>query len=59
MSFALYLIGFAIVIAGVAWGMSAAHIAPLYIGITCVILFGVGMVMGVSRTRAKDPPPGK
>ena len=56
MSFTLYLIGFAIIIAGVAWAMSAAHIAPLYIGITCVILLGIGIVMGVSRTRAKDPP---
>lgn len=56
MSFALYLIGFAIFIAGVAWAMSTVHIAPLYIAITCVILFGLGIVMGVSRTRAKDPP---
>ena len=56
MSFALYLIGFALVIAGVAWGMSTAGIAPLYIGIVCVILLGLGIVSGVSRTRAKDPP---
>lgn len=56
MSFALYLVGFAVVIAGVAWGMSTAGIAPLYIGIACVILFGLGIVTGVSRTRAKDPP---
>lgn len=56
MSFALYLVGFAIVIAGVAWGMSTAGIAPLYIGIVCVILLGLGIVSGVSRTRAKDPP---
>lgn len=56
MSFALYIIGFFIVIAGVAWGMSTAHIAPLYIAITCVILFGLGIVTGVGRTRSKDPP---
>ncbi len=56
MSFALYLVGFAIVIASVAWGMSTAGIAPLYIGIACVILLGLGIVTGVSRTRAKDPP---
>ena len=56
MSFALYLLGFAIVIGGVAWAMSTAHVATLYIAITCVILFGIGIVSGVSRTRAKDPP---
>jgi hypothetical protein len=56
MSFALYLVGFVVVIAGVAWGMSTAGIAPLYIGIVSVILFGLGVVSGVSRTRSKDPP---
>lgn len=56
MSFALYLLGFVILIAGVAWGMSTAGIAPLYIGIACVILLGLGVVSGVSRTRSKDPP---
>ncbi len=56
MSFALYLVGFAIVIAGVAWGMSTAGIATLYIGIACVILLGLGIVTGVSQTRTKDPP---
>lgn len=56
MSFTLYLVGFALVIAGVAWGMSTAGIAPLYIGIVSVILLGLGVVSGVSRTRSKDPP---
>jgi hypothetical protein len=26
-----------------------------YIGITCVILLGLGILTGVSRTRSKDP----
>lgn len=56
MSFALYVIGFVIVIAGVAWGMSTAGISTLYIAITCVILLGLGILTGVSKTRSKDPP---
>jgi hypothetical protein len=36
--------------------MTTAGIASLYIIITCVILFGLGILTGVSRTRAKDPP---
>lgn len=56
MSFGLYLVGFLILIGGVAWGMDQAGIAPVWIGITAVILFGLGMVSGVGRTRAKDPP---
>jgi len=56
MSFALYLVGFVIVIAGVAWAMTTAGIGSLYIGIASVILLGLGILTGVSRTRSKDPP---
>lgn len=56
MSFALYIIGFLLVIVGVAWGMSTAGISTLYIAITCIILLGLGILTGVSKTRSKDPP---
>ena len=56
MSFGIYLIGFAIVIGGIAWGLSVAHVPALYIGIGCVILLGIGILTGVSRTRQKDTP---
>jgi hypothetical protein len=56
MSFALYLIGLALFIAGIAWGLSTMGVAQLYIGIVCVILLGLGVMLAVSRTRAKDPP---
>ena len=54
MSFALYLIGFVIFAAGVAWAMNTAGIAPLYIGIAVVILVGLGIMAGVTKTRTKD-----
>jgi Zn-dependent protease with chaperone function len=56
MSFALYLIGLLLLVAGIAWAMGTFGLAPLYIGITCVIVLGIGIMMAVSRTRAKDPP---
>ena len=56
MSFSLYLVGFVILIGGIAWGLSAMHVQVTYIMITCVILVGVGILMGVSKTRQKDPP---
>ena len=56
MSFALYIIGFVIVIAGVAWALVTAHVPTLYVMITCVIMLGLGILTGVSRTRSKDPP---
>jgi len=58
MSFAIYLIGFVLLIAGVAWALVTAGVATLYIGITCLILLGIGILTGATRTRAKDPPAG-
>jgi hypothetical protein len=58
MSFALYLLGFVIFVAGVAWGLSVAGVPQLYIAIAVVILVGLGIFTGVSRTRAKDPSAG-
>jgi hypothetical protein len=55
MSFALYLTGFIIFIAGVAWALVTAGVPTLYVGIGSVILLGIGMFTGVSRTRGKDP----
>jgi hydrogenase/urease accessory protein HupE len=51
MSFALYLVGFLVVIVGVAWGLSEIGVPSVWIAIACVILLGLGIVMGVSRTR--------
>jgi uncharacterized membrane protein len=56
MSFMLYIIGFVIFTAGVAWAMSTAGVSSLWVGITCVILLGLGILTGVSKTRSKDPP---
>lgn len=55
MSFGLYLLGFVILIGGVAWGLIVAGISPLYVAIACVILLGIGILTGVTRTRPKDP----
>ncbi|MES3036012.1 MAG: hypothetical protein V4813_18555 [Gemmatimonadota bacterium] len=56
MSFPIYLVGFLLVIGGVAWGLTVAGVPTLYIGIACVILVGIGIITGVSKTRMKDPP---
>ncbi len=54
MSFALYIVGFLILIAGVAWALTVAGVPQLYIIIACVIMAGLGIVTGVSKTRTKD-----
>lgn len=55
MSLTIYLIGFVIVIAGVAWGLVTAGVSTLYVMIGCVILLGIGILTGATRMRAKDP----
>jgi hypothetical protein len=55
MSFVIYLIGFAVFIGGVAWGLVTAGVPTLYVAIASVILLGIGILTGVSRTRSKDP----
>jgi len=56
MSFPIYLLGFALVVGGIAWGLSVAGVPTLYIVIACVVLVGIGILSGVSKTRMKDPP---
>lgn len=55
MSFALYIIGFMLIIAGVAWALVTAGVAMFKIAIACIILLGIGVLTGVIHTRPKDP----
>jgi len=55
MSFAIYLVGFVLLTGGVAWGLVTAGVPALYVAIACVILVGLGIISGVSKTRSKDP----
>jgi hypothetical protein len=57
MSFTLYMLGFIIVIVGLAWGAMVAGVPQTYILIGAVILLGIGIISAVKRTRPKDPPP--
>jgi len=54
MSFAIYLLGLAILLGGIAWGLVLAGLAVKYIVIACLIIGGIGVMKAVSRTRAKD-----
>jgi len=56
MSFALYILGLAVLLGGIAWGLIAAGLAATYVAIACLIVAGIGIMMAVSRTRLKDPP---
>lgn len=56
MSFALYILGFLILIGGVAWALVTAGVSTLYVMIACVILLGIGILSAVTHTRSKDRP---
>ena len=55
MSFALYLLGFALMIMGVAYGAHMAKVPTHWIVVAVVTLVGIGIMTGVSRTRMRDP----
>ncbi|WP_041675030.1 hypothetical protein [Ramlibacter tataouinensis] len=57
MSFALYMIGFLVFMAGVVWAAVVVGVPQLYIAIGALILLGIGIFTAVSRTRVKNQPP--
>lgn len=55
-SFGIYLIGFIVFIIGVAIGAHLLGAPPMWIGVGVIILIGIGILTGVSRTKRPDPP---
>ena len=56
MSFAIYIIGFLVLIGGLAYGASMAGLGTQWIVAGALVLLGMGLAMGATRTRQKDPP---
>jgi hypothetical protein len=54
MSFGIYAIGFAIVIAGLAYGAHLMHMPTHWIVTGAIVLLGIGILSGVKATRQKD-----
>jgi hypothetical protein len=54
MSFGIYMIGFLIMIIGLAMGAYMMHIQAQWIGIGVVVLIGLGILLGVTSTRRRD-----
>jgi hypothetical protein len=57
-SFAIYLIGFVTMIGGLAYGASRLGAPPVWIAIGATVMAGLGILMGVTRTKRPDPPAG-
>lgn len=54
MSFGIYIVGFIILIVGLAMAAHMLHISNQWIGIGVVVLAGIGIISGVTRTRRPD-----
>ena len=55
MSFAIYAIGFVLVIGGLIYGAHLMHVPAHWIVVGAIVLLGLGVLSGVKATRQKDP----
>lgn len=55
-SFSTYLIGFIVLIIGLAVAARLLGVPDLWIGVGVIVMIGIGILTGTSRTKTKDPP---
>lgn len=55
MSFGLYMVGFLVLILGIAYGLHLANVPTQWIAVGVVVLLGLGILKGVTHTRQRDP----
>jgi len=56
MSFGIYIVGYIILITGLATGAHLLHVPLRWIGVGIICLIGVAIIHGVTATRQKDRP---
>lgn len=56
MSFGIYLVGYVILILGLALGANLLNVPAQWIGIGALCLIGIAIVHGVASTRQRDLP---
>ena len=55
-SFTTYVVGFVIIIVGLAVAAHLVDVPTLWIAVGVIIALGIGIVTATSRTKMKDPP---
>ncbi len=55
-SFSTYLIGFVVLIIGLAVAAWLLGAPPMWIGVGGVVLLGLAIMKGTSQTKPRDPP---
>ena len=56
MSFGMYMVGYIVLIVGLALGAHLLHVPPRWIGVGVICLMGLGILTAVTTTRHRDPP---
>lgn len=54
-TFAIYLVGYLVLMAGLAIGAHLLHMPQQWIGVGVLCLIGVAIIHGVTAARHKDP----
>jgi drug/metabolite transporter (DMT)-like permease len=54
MTLVIYLVGWIVLIGGVCWALIAMHVSQHTIEIVAVIMLGVAIITGATRTRNRD-----
>jgi len=55
-AFALYVIGFIVLLGGLIYGAWLIHIPQTWIIVGALVLIGIGIMSAVSHTKRRDPP---
>jgi hypothetical protein len=55
MSFGLYIVGFIVLIVGLAVGAFLLHVPAQWIGVGVIVMIGLGILTGVTTTKQRDP----
>ena len=54
MSFGIYMVGFIVLMIGLAIGAHLMRVPPQWIGVGMVVMIGIGILLGVTTTRTRD-----
>jgi hypothetical protein len=57
-SFGTYLIGFIILIVGLAFAAYLLNVPQMWIGVGVIVLIGIGVLSATTRTKMRDPGEG-
>lgn len=55
MSFALFMVGFIVLMCGLGYGAFLLHVPPQWIAVGEICVAGLGILMAVATTRHRDP----